>query len=267
LTVTQKSFFDNKYRHLSNNAVFLNNRASVALTIDYRRIAAMFKRVVRNNTVVADLGCGDQPQAFIFTPEGNADVTGLDFSPYGLDVASRRAAAIGYPGAFTPVVGNALHTAFDSATFDAAVHSMTLEHISETEQAIAEAARILKSGGRFFVFTVNRKHILRGLFERIFSSHYEDMCHSKEGSFTMEQIHAWFNRHGLEVEESFYAFSFESAVWDYYLLPRLMKFTGNRFFRRIIMAVRTVIARLAIIDFMMKKTGNSSCLVLVGRKR
>ncbi|MFC1946125.1 class I SAM-dependent methyltransferase, partial [Chloroflexota bacterium] len=172
-----------------------------------------------------------------------------------------------YPGKFTPVVGDALHTPFESGTFDGVVHSMTLEHIQQTEQAVAEAARILKKGGRFFVFTVNRKHIFRGLYERMFSSHYEDMCHSREGSFTTEQFCTWFERHGLEVEESFYAFCFESAIWDYYLLPRLMKLTRNRFFKRLVMGVRTVIARLALVDYLMKRAGNSSCLVLIGRKR
>jgi ubiquinone/menaquinone biosynthesis C-methylase UbiE len=268
LSTKQKAFFDKKYSNLSDDA-FLANKASVRLTIDYRKIAALFNRLDLNKSLILDLGCGDQPQAYIFATQATCSIVGLDFSEFGLKLASDRATAIGYPGTFTPVLGNALSLPFEDGTFDAAVHSMTLEHIDNPPQAIAEVARVLKKGGKLFVYTVNSRHILRGIYEKLFPSHYEAMCHSKEGAFTMEQLCSWFEKSGLDVEEHLFAFSFESAIWDYYLLPRIIRLglAGHERFMRLVSGFRTLVSWLAIIDRLLKRTGNSSCLVVVGSKR
>ena len=270
LSIKQKNFFDNKYGNLSDDNLFLAGRLSVSLTIDYQKIAELFNnRLDLNKSLILDIGCGDQPQCYLFAPDATASLVGLDFSELGLKLAKDRASVVDYQGQFIPVLGNALSLPFEDGTFDAAIHSMTLEHIENPQQAIEEAARILQRGGKLFIYTVNKKHIFRGIYEKLFPSHYDAMCHSKEGAFTIEQLTSWLERSGLDVEDCLFAFSFESAIWDYYILPRItnLGLTRHKHLIRLVSCVRTLVSRLAIIDRLLKKNHNSSCVVVVGRKK
>ena len=73
----------------------------------------------------------------------------------------------------------------------------------------------------------------------------------------------------LDLEEHLFAFSFETAIWDFYIVPWLIShlLKNNPSGRiKLINAIKASIAKFAIIDRIFKKTGNSSCLVIVARK-
>lgn len=95
-----------------------------------------------------DLGCGDGILTDVLLDEvGQRDLVGIDLDPLETTAARR------YP------FYSAVHTCSadaipePAASFDFVVSNSVLEHVPPLEGAIAEVARLLKKGGRFF-FTV-----------------------------------------------------------------------------------------------------------------
>lgn len=265
----QKAFFDQKYGKIGDDSDLLFNVFKAQLSIDYSKIGILFGRLNLESSLVLDVGCGDQPQCYIFAPNSTCRIIGLDFTRDGLELAEKRAKTIDYRGTFTPVLGDALDLPFKIETFDAIISSMALEHVSNPQQSINEASRVLKSGGKLFIYTVNRNHIFRGIYGKLFPSHHDVMCHPRDALFTLDQLRSWFSQYRLVLEEQLFAFSFETAVWDFYIIPWLIRHflrpgCGVRI--KLVNALRISIARLAIIDRIFKMAGNSSCLVVVARK-
>lgn len=77
---------------------------------------------------------------------------GVDISPPTLDRA--RAAFAGEP--LRAAVSDVRALPFADASFDAIYSMGTIEHFDETEQAVAEMARVLKPGGRAIIGVPNR---------------------------------------------------------------------------------------------------------------
>ncbi|MCA0869736.1 methyltransferase domain-containing protein [Seohaeicola saemankumensis] len=91
---------------------------------------------------ILDLCCGhgNVTRALLAT---GAKVTGLDFSPAMLEMARRNA-----PGA-TYVQGDAMATGLPSGRFHGVTMGFGMPHVPDPPKAIAEAARLLRPGGRF----------------------------------------------------------------------------------------------------------------------
>lgn len=112
---------------------------------------------------VIDVGCGDRWLAEAVGRQ--ADYIGLD---YPLTVAQ------GYPGT-ADVFGDAAHLPFSSAAADTLLLLDVLEHLRTPEAALAEAARVLKPGGRLVLgvpvflppLHLVRKHVLPALFRLV----------------------------------------------------------------------------------------------------
>jgi SAM-dependent methyltransferase len=101
---------------------------------------------VRSRMRLLDVACGPGYVAGVAAARG-AHVTGLDFSPLMVGEARRR-----YPDlAFCE--GDAEVLPFGDGRFDAVVMNFGLLHLARPEAAIAEAHRVVASGGRY-AFTV-----------------------------------------------------------------------------------------------------------------
>ena len=269
MNAAQKSFFNQKYGKISDDTDLLSNILKTQLSIDYSKIGILFSRLKLEDSLVLDIGCGDQPQCYIFAPNSTCKITGLDFTKDGLRLAQERAKTINYRSSFTPVLGDALNLPFKDETFDAIISSMVLEHVDDPQQFIRESSRVLKAGGKLFIYTVNKNHIFRGIYGKLFPSHYDILCHPKDALFTLDQFRSWFGQNGLDLEEHLFAFSFETAIWDFYIVPWLIKYLlkNNPCGKiKLINAIKAFIIKLAILDRIFKKVGNSSCLVVVAKK-
>lgn len=100
---------------------------------------------------ILDVGCGGGLLANFLGSLGHR-VTGLDASNDALAVAARHdfGQTVHYQQ------GDALRLPFADATFDVVCAMDFLEHVENPEQAIAEAARVLRPSGLFFFHTFNR---------------------------------------------------------------------------------------------------------------
>ncbi|MDH3593339.1 MAG: class I SAM-dependent methyltransferase [Rhodospirillales bacterium] len=97
---------------------------------------------------VADIGCGDGSLARFMTREG-ATVTGIEPSERQL----ARARAAEPTGGETYLQGVAEHLPFEDESLDAAVFFNSLHHVPVEGQAraLAEAARVVRTGGLIYV--------------------------------------------------------------------------------------------------------------------
>lgn len=91
---------------------------------------------------VLDLCCGHGVVSAELVARG-AEVTGLDFSPVMVSLAEARV-----PEAMF-IQGDAMSMAFADASFDAVTIGFGVPHLPDPAKGLAEAARVLKPGGRF----------------------------------------------------------------------------------------------------------------------
>lgn len=102
------------------------------------------------NKVVYDLGCGGGLLSVPLLDEG-AFVTGIDISAPSIDAAR---AAAGERGRF--MVGDARAVPLPAASADIVLLADVIDHIPDYHRALAEAARLVRIGGKVFVGTLNR---------------------------------------------------------------------------------------------------------------
>jgi 2-polyprenyl-6-hydroxyphenyl methylase/3-demethylubiquinone-9 3-methyltransferase len=116
--------------------------------------AEMTTKLGKSHCQILDVGCG---AGFLSNYLGSLghDVTGLDASDDALAVAARHdpRQTVRYQN------GDALKLPFEDASFDVVCAMDLLEHLENPEQAIAEAARVLRPSGLFFFHTFNRNHL------------------------------------------------------------------------------------------------------------
>ncbi len=79
-----------------------------------------------------------------------SDITVCDLNEHMLDVGRNRAIDKGWLGGFEWVTGNAENLPFPDSSFDVYTIAFGLRNVTRIDTALAEAARVLKPGGRFF---------------------------------------------------------------------------------------------------------------------
>lgn len=80
----------------------------------------------------------------------DAQITLCDLNPNMLSVGRDRALDQGYVGGFDFITGNAESLPFPDQTADVYTIAFGLRNVTHIDDALSEAARVLKPGGRFF---------------------------------------------------------------------------------------------------------------------
>ena len=151
---------------------------------------------------ILDVGCGGGLLAECFAREG-ASVTGIDLSRASLFAARRHAHAAEVEIAY--VNANAEAFPFLDSAFDAVVSSDFLEHVSDLDRVVGEAARVLKPSGLFLYETINRTMVSRVvgiyLFERVLKL-IPEHTHDPKMFIKPEELHEVMARHDLRNRET-----------------------------------------------------------------
>jgi SAM-dependent methyltransferase len=120
------------------------------LTVDFGQLG------LRAGDRVLDLGCGGGRHAYECFRRG-ARVVALDLNANdlsavnGMFYAMRAAGEVPDAARAMAVRGDAYHLPFPDGAFDVVIASEILEHIPRDHDAIAEAVRVLRPGGRLAV--------------------------------------------------------------------------------------------------------------------
>lgn len=108
-------------------------------------------RLAPGDTFV-DLGCGCGGPALWVAAETGARLVGVDFSPVAVQQANARARELGLEEQARFVVGSFAETGLEPGSAGAVMSEDAFQYAPDKRAAIAEAARILRRGGRL-VFT------------------------------------------------------------------------------------------------------------------
>jgi demethylmenaquinone methyltransferase/2-methoxy-6-polyprenyl-1,4-benzoquinol methylase len=113
-------------------------------------------------------GTGDIAFRFLARVGGRGHVTVLDASEDMLAAGRQRREAARYPGALDWVAGDAMALPFPDAGFDAYTISFGIRNVTRIEDALAEAFRVLRPGGRLLVLEFSHvpEPALRRLYDR-----------------------------------------------------------------------------------------------------
>jgi len=101
---------------------------------------------------VIDLGCGIGGPSRVLASEFGCDVTGIDLTPEFVEAAQVLTERCGLAAKARFDVGDALALPYGDATFDAAWTQHVVMNINDRATFYAEAARVLKPGGRLVFF-------------------------------------------------------------------------------------------------------------------
>jgi demethylmenaquinone methyltransferase/2-methoxy-6-polyprenyl-1,4-benzoquinol methylase len=96
-------------------------------------------------------GTGDIAFRFLRRLKGQGHATVLDMTEGMLEEGRRRAEATAFADALDWVVGDAMALPFGDARFDAYTISFGIRNVTRIEDALGEAYRVLKPGGRLLV--------------------------------------------------------------------------------------------------------------------
>ena len=92
-----------------------------------------------------DYGCGSGETSLYFAMQG-AQVWGFDLSSTAIEICRRRFQDFGLPGTFDTMDAEALEYA--DGSFDVVLGVGVMHHVVKYPRSAAEAARVLRSGGR-----------------------------------------------------------------------------------------------------------------------
>lgn len=112
-----------------------------------RRLALIRRYAPLEGRAILDIGCGIGTYVRKFR-EFSGDVHGVDIDPERVARASATLPNIRLS------VGENLP--YDDARFDVALLNEVIEHVADDRRTIAEAARVLRRGGRLIVYAPNR---------------------------------------------------------------------------------------------------------------
>jgi ubiquinone/menaquinone biosynthesis C-methylase UbiE len=150
---------------------------------------------------VAEIGCGSgYGTRLILDHFGAASVDAVDLDPAMIAHAQRR--LVRHAGGVRLAQGSAtdLRTAFDAfgggldGGYDAVFDFVTIHHIPNWRDALAEVARVLAPGGRFFFEEVTATALARPSYRVLFA-------HPTEDRFTAGEFLAELPHHGLRVDD------------------------------------------------------------------
>ena len=114
-------------------------------------------------------GTGDIALRYAAESGPNATAAICDISPGMLAVGQRRVRDAGLETRITCVEGNAETLPFDSRSFDAYTIAFGIRNVTHIDQALREAYRVLKPGGRFLCLEFSEVQV--PILDRIYDFH------------------------------------------------------------------------------------------------
>ena len=151
---------------------------------------------------VLDLGCGWGTFCWALG-DRVAEMVGVDFSQKSIDLCESRLARSPSDGV-SFVCADARETGLEAESFDLVIGADLVEHLypEDSQAVIAEAFRVLKTGGRLSLWTPHRGHVLEILKARNILLK-RDVSHVDYKS--MDRLKAIVTSEGFVVDRAYYA--------------------------------------------------------------
>jgi SAM-dependent methyltransferase len=197
---------------------------SWSLMEEYRHIA---RRIAsEQDGPVLDWGCG-LGQVTDLLQRANVDATAFDYQPP--HEGWRRLAH--FPHITAYLTSDPVRLPFDSGSFDAVLSCGTLEHVADPPGSLAEIRRVLRPGGRFYVYKLPNRFSYVEFAARRFGAY-----HHGQGPFDrlydIRAARTLLERHGFRIDEIRRANMLPITKAARYLPPKAL-WAGNRLLERV----------------------------------
>jgi demethylmenaquinone methyltransferase/2-methoxy-6-polyprenyl-1,4-benzoquinol methylase len=137
------------FSSVSNKYDIMNDLMSFATHRLWKKHLVNLMINTKINTLL-DVGGGTADIALEFIKKGGKKAVVLDINEDMLNVGREKVANAGYQSSFDFICANAEQLPFESNNIEMYSSSFCLRNVTNLEQAIKEAHRVLKSGGKFF---------------------------------------------------------------------------------------------------------------------
>lgn len=163
---------------------------------DYCEIKQILMGILKNSKIL-DFGCGNGAQAALLsTIRPDLKIFGMDIN---FDQTVTRALRKGFN--YESIVGDCMSPPFEENIFDYIFSFGVLEHVKSDSKFIKEIYRILKKGGKIFIFNLPRRYSIVELFLENF---YKSLSFHKR-RYMEREIKGMFERIGfknIKIKES-----------------------------------------------------------------
>lgn len=142
-----------------------------------------------------EIGCGPgYGSQLVLERFGAASVDAVDLDPAMIERAGRRLARFGDRVRLVQGSASDLRASVgaEDSSYDAVFDFAIVHHIPDWRVAIAEVARVLRPGGRFYFEEVTAHALARPIYQRLFD-------HPSQDRFTAEEFLHELAQHGLVV--------------------------------------------------------------------
>jgi ubiquinone/menaquinone biosynthesis C-methylase UbiE len=154
---------------------------------------------------VLELGCGrGVGTEIIFRRFGAREVHAFDIDPEMVEISRRRLSRYP-PDRLKLYVGDAAAIEEDDSSFDAVFDFGIIHHVPEWRRAVAEVARVLRPGGRFFFEEVTTHGLNRWSYRTF-------LDHPKENRFSRKEFVAELERRGIAVGSNYVEWFFGDII-------------------------------------------------------
>ncbi|MFT9847002.1 class I SAM-dependent methyltransferase [Aneurinibacillus sp. REN35] len=147
-----------------------------------------------------DIGCGTGIYSLLLASKG-VDVTGIDISRAMLEKAREKAEKASQPITF--IDGDIHHLPFADHTFDLAVSTIVLEFVDSPEEALSEAMRVIKPGGRLVIGLIGKQSAWAAMYEKR-GKEKEDSVFSNARFFTVQEIKSLYAKEPSSIKFGLY---------------------------------------------------------------
>ena len=133
-----------------------------------------------------EIGCGRGIGTCILFEEFGADhVHAFDIDPHMVQLAGQSSCRRLLKS--TLWVGDTVNIAVRSNTYDAVFNFGAIHHVVQWRDAVREAYRVLKPGGRFYVEEILERYIVHPLFRRLLDHPQQDRFNQAQFAEALEQ--------------------------------------------------------------------------------
>ncbi len=150
----------------------------------------MIYKLIKNyhrDSEILEIGCSGGPLIKFLKGQGFNNIQGIDINEAAIEICKQK-------GINNVRVADARKTGFKDQQFDIVIASDVLEHIKDEAEAASEWRRILKPGGKLFIFVP--------AFKFLWSKHDEVNCHYRR--YTKSALINVLGGYGFKINRSSY---------------------------------------------------------------
>jgi ubiquinone/menaquinone biosynthesis C-methylase UbiE len=144
---------------------------------------------------VLDWGCGFGQITHLLKERG-MNAQAFD---YREGVSPQKLALTRYPDVIAHVSGDPVALPFESDSFDAVLSCGVLEHVHRPEESLVELYRVLRPGGRLYIYKLPNRFSYLEAVARMIGLYYHGKL-PNDRVYTRRSVRILLERHGFQVE-------------------------------------------------------------------